>query len=57
MFGWPTFKIICDTRSLLLSINYKGQIEKQVSDYTLLGASSFKSVSRMNGFYCLFISV
>jgi hypothetical protein len=36
IFGWPSFKIICDT-----PIFYKLVIENQVSDYRLLGASSF----------------
>ena len=38
-FGWPTFKIMC--KSPPFSINFRCQIENQVSDYRLLGASSF----------------
>ena len=37
IFGWPTFKI-CVTPPF--SINFRSQIENQVSDYRLLGASS-----------------
>jgi hypothetical protein len=32
IFWWPTFKIMCDTP---FSINFKCQIESQVSDYTV----------------------
>jgi hypothetical protein len=37
IFGWPTF--ICVTPPF--SINFRCQFENQVSDYMLLGASSF----------------
>ena len=40
IFGWPTFKIMCNT-SPPFSINFRCKIENQVSDYRLLGASSF----------------
>jgi hypothetical protein len=41
IFGWPTFKIMCNT--IPFSINFRCPIENQVSDYRLLGASSFSS--------------
>ena len=37
IFGWPTFKIMCNTPIFC-------QIENQVSDYKLLGASSLNSI-------------
>jgi hypothetical protein len=39
IFGWPTFKIMCNTP--IFYFNFRCQIENQVSDYRLQGASSF----------------
>jgi hypothetical protein len=39
IFGWPTFKIMCNTP---IFYQLRCQIENQVSDYRLVGASSFK---------------
>jgi hypothetical protein len=39
IFGWPTFKIMCNTP--IFYFNFRCQIENQVSDYRLLGASNF----------------
>ena len=38
IFGWSTFKI-----------NFRCQIENQVSDYRLLGASSFNAIAGGEG--------
>jgi hypothetical protein len=48
ILGWPTFKIMCNTP---FSINFRCQIENQVSDYRLLGASSFPKHLH----FCIFI--
>jgi len=42
IFGWPTFKIMCNTP--IFYFNFRCQVENQVSDYRLLGASSFVDV-------------
>ena len=39
IFEWPTFKIMCNTP--IFYFNFRCQIEKQVSDYRLLGAFNF----------------
>jgi hypothetical protein len=45
IFGWPTFKLRATPP---FSINFRCQIENQVSDYRLLGASSYMIISTMN---------
>ena len=46
ILGWPTFKIMCNDP--IFYFNYRCQIENQVSDYRLLGASSYLYVCMFN---------
>ena len=57
IFEWPTFKIMCNTP--IFYFNFRCQIENQVSDYRLMGASSYKPtpiLTRLglsaSGFWC-----